>query len=42
MDAGADVRLLFNTEGNLATVEMEILIQNIANPVSFASSDFIL
>jgi Ca2+-binding RTX toxin-like protein len=42
VDAGADVRLLFNTDGNLATWEMEILIQNIANPASFAASDFIL
>lgn len=42
VDAGADVRLLFNTDGNLATVEMEILVQNIANPANFAASDFIL
>jgi Ca2+-binding RTX toxin-like protein len=42
VDAGADVRLLFNTDGNLATIEMEILIQNIANPASFTASDFIL
>lgn len=42
VDSGDDVRLLFNTDGNLWTVEMEILIQNVANPASFEFSDFIL
>ena len=40
VDAGADVRLPFNADGNLATVEMEILIQNLANPALHPVTSF--
>jgi Ca2+-binding RTX toxin-like protein len=42
VDSGADVILQFNTNANTVTVEMEILIQGIANPASLTAADFIL
>jgi Ca2+-binding RTX toxin-like protein len=42
VDAGADVVLQFNTDANLGTVEMEILVLGVASPSSFTSADFVL
>ncbi|MGA0608566.1 hypothetical protein ACO2Q0_21465 [Phenylobacterium sp. VNQ135] len=42
VDSGPDVVLQFNTDTNTATVEMELLVQGVANPASFTAADFIL